>query len=78
MTRVILCAGLALAIVAVAVFTGMVQSKNRERGRVLDDLRSECLLIEAVNGERSAQIVGIDQAPLDPDLFGTPKKDVAR
>lgn len=78
MTRVMLCAGLALGILAAAVFTGMVQSKNRERGRLLDELRSECLLIEAVNGERAAQIVGIDQAPLDPDAFGAPKKDVAR
>lgn len=78
MTRVILCAGLALAILALAVLTGMVQSKNRERGRELDELRSECLLIEAVNGERSAQIVGIDLAPLDPEAFGPPKKDVAR
>jgi len=61
--RLGLSLGLSLATLMLAVATAGVQSHNRSEAARLDEQLSTIKLIEAVNDERSAEIVARDYAP---------------
>lgn len=61
--RMGLSLGLSLATLGLAVATALVQSHNRAEAARLDEQLSTTKLIEAVNDERSAEIVARDYAP---------------
>lgn len=61
--RMTLSLGLSLATLALAVGTALLQSHNRAEAARLDEQLSTTKLIEAVNDERSTEIVARDYAP---------------
>jgi hypothetical protein len=76
-TRAILCISLSLLTLALGLFTAGLQSDNYERGLALNDLKEQCSMLEAINGDQAAQILDRDCAPLPiepkPDLKPAPK-----
>lgn len=64
MIRTALCLGLSAACMLTGLFTAVVQSENHERGMQLNALKEECTMLEAINGDRSEQILERDYGPL--------------
>ena len=81
MIRVVLCLCLSAATLAVGLWTAALQSSNYERGLALNDLKERCSMLEAINGDQSAQILARDCAPLPPEpkpATAPPAKSPAR
>lgn len=79
MTRSALVIGLLAASLALGILTAIVQSHNRGEGARLDELREDCLLLEAVHGAQRATILESDHGPLPPpDADGEAKKTTDR
>lgn len=64
MTRLFLGAGLAGLTLVLGILTAIVQSENHDRGQRLNALKDECSMIEAINGDRSEQILERDFGPV--------------
>ncbi len=69
MTRAVLCGALAALAFVLGILTAIVQSENHERGQRLNALKEECSMIEAINGDRSEQILERDFGPIAPDAW---------
>lgn len=67
MTRMVLCASLAALTLVLGILTAIVQSENHDRGLRLNSLKEECSMIEAINGDRSEQILERDFGPITPE-----------
>ena len=67
MIRAILCIFLSTLTLALGLWTAGLQSQNYERGLALNDLKERCSMMEAINGDQSAQILSYDCAPLPPE-----------
>jgi hypothetical protein len=72
--RAILCIGLSTLALALGLWTAAIQSQNHDRGLALNDLRERCSMLEAINGDQSAQILAHDCGPLqlEPKLESKP------
>ena len=66
MTRTWLTGGLFGFALLLGLVTAIVQSHNRAEGARLNDLREDCLLLEAVDGSTRTRILEIDHGPLAP------------
>lgn len=64
MIRTALCIGLSAASLLLGLYTAVVQSENHERGLALNTLKEECTMLEAINGDRSEQILERDYGPV--------------
>jgi hypothetical protein len=73
-TRAVLCATLAALTLVLGILTAIVQSENHDRGQRLNALKEECSMIEAINGDRSEQILERDFGPIAPEAWA-PAKD---
>ncbi len=69
MTRAVLCGALAALALVVGILTAIVQSENHDRGQRLNALKEECSMIEAINGDRSEQILERDFGPIAPEVW---------
>ncbi len=69
MTRAVLCVGLAALTLVLGVLTAIVQSENHDLGQRLNALKEECSMIEAINGDRSEQILERDFGPIPLDTW---------
>ena len=67
MIRAILCLFLSVLTLSFGLWTAGLQSQNYERGLALNDLKERCSMLEAINGDQSAQILSRDCAPLLPE-----------
>jgi hypothetical protein len=68
-TRAVLCGALAALTLVVGILTAIVQSENHDRGQRLNALKEECSMIEAINGDRSEQILERDFGPIEPEAW---------
>jgi hypothetical protein len=68
MTRMLLCVTLSVLCFCTGVLTAVIQSHNHDRGIALNVLKERCSMIEAINGDRAAQILACDYGPLPADL----------
>lgn len=73
MIRTVLCAALSAATLGLALATSIVQASNHRRGQELDQLKEECCMLEAVNGDRAERILAHDHGPLEREP-AAPKK----
>lgn len=79
MTRVVLCVGLAALTLVLGILTAIVQAENHDRGERLNALKEECSMIEAINGDRSEQILERDFGPIRLDTWApNAPKDAVR
>jgi hypothetical protein len=63
MTRDILAVLLCLVALGAGLATAFVQSENNAEAFELDEIRSECRMMEAVNNVHSVDVLTLDWAP---------------
>ena len=74
MIRTVLCAALSAVTLVLALATSVVQATNHARGQQLDQLKEECCMLEAVNGDRAERILAHDHGPIDRPAPAGPAK----
>lgn len=78
MTRSVLSTLLCALSLAVGLVTAVVQSENRADAFELDEMQSECRMLESLNGAHRASVLALDWGPDAGELFTSPTEAAGR